>query len=403
MVDRLSTFFKADPFATIEWVDDYSPARGWLVLNSLRGGAAGGGTRMRAGCTQKEVQDLAKTMEIKFAISGPAIGGAKSGIDYDFADDEDKRSVLRRWFSFIEKELKTHYGTGGDQNVDQRYDVIPILEELGIRHPQEGIVSGHHPYLSATEHNKIVDQLRQGVLCPIERDPFLRTLGFTIADVATGYGVVESISLYYNSIGSSIAGKEIILEGLGNVGGAAAYYAMKHGAIVTGVIEKEWVLFDERGIDVPALLRAQRDRQVDAAHFSQLRTTPTDAALPRADIFVPAATSATIDEKRIDALLSAGVSVLSCGANNPFTTSAVVSQADATFSIIPDFVANAGMARVFSYLMQPGVEVSELAILADIKACMASFMVELFYRQTDLHHLIATAEEIVVDRMEETA
>jgi glutamate dehydrogenase/leucine dehydrogenase len=46
------------------------------VINSLRGGAAGGGTRMRKGLDINEVLSLAKTMEVKFTVSGPAIGGA---------------------------------------------------------------------------------------------------------------------------------------------------------------------------------------------------------------------------------------------------------------------------------------------------------------------------------------
>ena len=40
-----------------------------MVINSLRGGAAGGGTRMRKGLDQREVESLAKTMEVKFTVS----------------------------------------------------------------------------------------------------------------------------------------------------------------------------------------------------------------------------------------------------------------------------------------------------------------------------------------------
>ena len=38
---------------------------------------------MRKGLDQREVESLAKTMEVKFTVSGPHIGGAKSGIDFD--------------------------------------------------------------------------------------------------------------------------------------------------------------------------------------------------------------------------------------------------------------------------------------------------------------------------------
>ncbi|HSR43343.1 MAG TPA: hypothetical protein VLL48_14240, partial [Longimicrobiales bacterium] len=44
---RYARFLSRPPESVLEWKDPESEARGWLVLNSLRGGAAGGGTRMR--------------------------------------------------------------------------------------------------------------------------------------------------------------------------------------------------------------------------------------------------------------------------------------------------------------------------------------------------------------------
>jgi glutamate dehydrogenase/leucine dehydrogenase len=49
-----------------------------------------GGTRMRKGLDINEVLSLAKTMEVKFTVSGPAIGGAKSGINFDPNDPRKK-------------------------------------------------------------------------------------------------------------------------------------------------------------------------------------------------------------------------------------------------------------------------------------------------------------------------
>ena len=47
------------------------------MINSLRGGACAGGTRMHANVSKQEVVALAKTMEVKFTVSGPPIGGGK--------------------------------------------------------------------------------------------------------------------------------------------------------------------------------------------------------------------------------------------------------------------------------------------------------------------------------------
>ena len=68
------------PEIIFNWKDSETKAEGWVVINSLRGGASGGGTRMRKGLDMNEVLSLAKTMEIKFTVSGPAIGGANLGL-----------------------------------------------------------------------------------------------------------------------------------------------------------------------------------------------------------------------------------------------------------------------------------------------------------------------------------
>ena len=78
MRDLLQQFESKRPEIVFEWKDPESEAEGWVVINSLRGGAAGGGTRMRPGLDKREVESLAKTMEVKFTVSGPAIGGSKS-------------------------------------------------------------------------------------------------------------------------------------------------------------------------------------------------------------------------------------------------------------------------------------------------------------------------------------
>ena len=98
MEDLLKKFEEKKPEIIFEWKDKYTDAEVWIVINSLRGGAAAGGTRMRIGVTKDEVLALAKTMEIKFTIAGPPIGGGKSGINFDPRDPR-KKAVLDRWFA----------------------------------------------------------------------------------------------------------------------------------------------------------------------------------------------------------------------------------------------------------------------------------------------------------------
>ena len=88
MKEKLKKFEHKKPEVVFEWNDEETGAEGWVVINSLRGGAAGGGTRMRKGLDKREVESLAKTMEIKFTVAGPPIGGAKSGINFKIFNEK---------------------------------------------------------------------------------------------------------------------------------------------------------------------------------------------------------------------------------------------------------------------------------------------------------------------------
>ena len=143
MEDLLKKFEEESPEVVFEWEDSETDAKGWIVINSLRGGASAGGTRMRSGVTKDEVLSLAKTMEVKFTVAGPPIGGGKSGINFD-PKDPRKREVLERWFAAAKPLLKSYYGTGGDMNVDEVNEVMPICEENGILFPLEGVLRGYH-------------------------------------------------------------------------------------------------------------------------------------------------------------------------------------------------------------------------------------------------------------------
>jgi glutamate dehydrogenase/leucine dehydrogenase len=208
------------PEIVFEWKDTETEAEGWVVINSLRGGAAGGGTRMRKGLNKHEVTSLAKTMEIKFTIAGPAIGGAKSGINFDPADPR-KKGVLERWYKAVMPLLKTYYGTGGDLNVDEIHEVIPITEKLGLLHPQEGVVNGHFK-VSAESTKKRIANLTEGVSKKLTDLRFIPAddKNLVTADMITGFGVAEAVRHYYGIWGGNVNMKRAIIQGWGNVGAA---------------------------------------------------------------------------------------------------------------------------------------------------------------------------------------
>jgi glutamate dehydrogenase/leucine dehydrogenase len=359
MKDLLEKFENKRPEIVFEWKDAETEAEGWVVINSLRGGAAGGGTRMRAGLDKREVESLAKTMEVKFTVAGPAIGGAKSGINFD-PKDPRKEGVLRRWYAAVTPLLKHYYGTGGDLNVDEIHEVIPMTEDCGVWHPQEGVFNGHFQPREAQKINRI-GQLRQGVLKVIEDEQFTPSIErkYVIADMITGYGVAESVKHYYNLWGGDIKGKKVIVQGWGNVGSAGAYYLAQQGAIIVGIIDRVGGLIKEEGFtfeEIKDLFLNKNGNEL--VHPSLLTYDEVNAKVwdVKADVFIPCAASRLITEDQLSRMIAAGIEVIAAGANVPFADpqiffGPIAEKADAKISIIPDFISNCGMARVFAYLM----------------------------------------------------
>jgi glutamate dehydrogenase (NAD(P)+) len=380
MKELLNRFENKAPEIVFEWHDAETPAKGWVVINSLRGGAAGGGTRMRPGLDRREVESLAKTMEVKFSVSGPAIGGAKSGIDFDPADPR-KNEVLQRWYKAVTPLLKTYYGTGGDLNVDEVHEVIPITESYGLWHPQEGVVNGHFEP-SDSERIQKVGQLRMGVAKVVE-DPHYTpdpARKYLVADLITGWGVAESVLHYYRLYGGEVAGKRVIVQGWGNVGSAAAYYVAQAGARVVGIIDREGGLLNPDGFSleqIRTLFLEKKGNQLTAKGMLPFDVIDRAVWCAGAEIFLPCAGSRLVTQQQIEQLVKGGLEVVSSGANVPFADreifyGPIYEQADSTVAVIPDFIANCGMARAFAFLMQGNAEISDEAIFGDVSATVAA-------------------------------
>jgi glutamate dehydrogenase/leucine dehydrogenase len=373
MRDLLKKFENKQPEIVFEWNDPETEAVGWVVINSLRGGAAGGGTRMRVGLDKREVESLAKTMEVKFSVSGPQIGGAKSGINFD-PNDPRKRGVLERWYKAVIPLLKNYYGTGGDLNIDEIHEVIPITEDFGLWHPQEGVINGH---FNSRENEKIhqIGQLRAGVSKIVEDQFYTPGDGgrYMVADLITGYGVSESVRHFYDLNGGDLKGKKVIIQGWGNVGSAAACYLTQAGAKIVGIIDRVGGLINTEGFGIEETTQLFHNKEGNKLvadnmlSFDEVNAKIWDI---EADVFIPAAASRLVTKDQVDRLLAKGLEIVACGANVPFADEEIfmgpiTEHTDKNLSLIPDFISNCGMARVFAYLMQPGVEVSDEAIFTD--------------------------------------
>lgn len=380
MKDLLEAYENKRPEIVFEWKDSETEAEGWIVINSLRGGAAGGGTRMRKGLDRREVESLAKTMEVKFTVAGPPIGGAKSGINFD-PNDPRRKAVLERWFKAVMPLLKNYYGTGGDLNVDEIHDVIAITQQFGLLHPQEGVVRGHFGSGDAGAAKRI-EQLRLGVTKKVEDKRYVPVSGLTVSDMITGYGVAESVKHYYDVWGGTVKGKRVLVQGWGNVASAAGYYLAQMGARITGIIDREGGIVNSAGLsfeETTALYNNKQGNKLIADGMLSPEETAKKAWACGAEIFIPAAASRLVTREQIDTMIAGGLEVIACGANVPFADKEIFfgpvgEYADERVSVIPDFISNCGMARVFAYLMQEDSTLTDEAIFSDVSGTILAAM-----------------------------
>ncbi|MEM8906209.1 MAG: Glu/Leu/Phe/Val dehydrogenase dimerization domain-containing protein [Bacteroidota bacterium] len=410
MEQLLKAYKRKKPVIVFEWNDSETEAKGWVVINSLRNGAAGGGTRMRKGLNKEEVISLAKVMEIKFSICGPAIGGAKSGIDFD-PKDPRRTEVLKRWYQAVFPLLKNYYGTGGDLNVDELKDVIPITEDLGLWHPQEGIVNGHLQSMKG-EKISILGQLRYGnskIIEDVRYAPY-GAKRFAVADMITGYGVAKSVVHYYTIFREeALEDKRVIVQGWGNVASAAAYYLASYGAKIVGIIDKEGGIIVPEGLSFEAVTELFLHKKGNKLAAEQLR--PFAEVNEKiwsmgAEIFIPGAASKLITRPQVDAMLARELELISCGANVPFVDDEVffgptAKYADSKVSVIPDYIANCGMARVFAYLMQPDAEMTDQAIFEDVSITIKNALLRVHQNAPALTHISSTALASAIKQLEQ--
>ena len=409
MKDLLKKYEDKQPEIVFNWKDPETEAEGWTVINSLRGGAAGGGTRMRKGLDLNEVLSLAKTMEVKFTVSGPSIGGAKSGINFD-PNDPRKRGVLERWYKAVTPLLKHYYGTGGDLNVDADKDVIPITEDCGVWHPQEGIFNGHFKPTVADKINRI-GQLRLGVIKIIENKKFSPDLSrkYTVADMLTGYGVAEAVKHYYAIYGGTIEGKKAVVQGFGNVGAAAAFYLTQLGAKVVGIIDRKGGLINKKGFSIDEmthLFLAKEGNKLVANNMIPFYEINESIWSLSAEIFVPAAASRLVSRDQITQMISSGLEVISPGANVPFADKEIffgpiMEYTDSQVSLLPDFISNCGIARVFAYLMEARVKLpmQDEAIFKDTSETIRKALMSTFEKNSNKKEICKTAFEIALKQL----
>ncbi len=122
------------------------------------------------------------------------------------------------------------------------------------------------------------------------------------------------------------------------------------------------------------------------------------------EIFAPCAASRLITELQINQMINTGLEVISCGANVPFADieiffGPIMEATDKQVSLIPDFISNCGMARVFAYFMERRVEMSDKAIFDDTSNTIKKALQRTFAKSASKKNISETAFEIALKEL----
>ncbi|MFL0579895.1 Glu/Leu/Phe/Val family dehydrogenase [Dietzia sp. 179-F 9C3 NHS] len=315
-----------EPYLRLHWKDAETGARGYLVVDSLVGGLATGGTRMRAGCTLTEVEDLARGMTRKTAAFGLPVGGAKGGIDFD-PKDPRAVEVLTRFCEAMRPFLDQHWVTAEDLGVPQHL-IDQVFAHLGMRQ------SYHAAIGRSADEAATAARIVRGLNAEVP--------GGLLGDVIGGYGVAQACLAAAYARGWDVERTTVAIQGVGTMGGGAAWYLHEAGMRVVALADAAGTLYDPAGLDVPALL-ATRDRfgEIDRdAVPARVQRLPREEILAaHVDVLVPAAVSYAITAENC-ARVTAPIVVEA--ANAATTIDAELDLTARGIAVLPDFVANAG-------------------------------------------------------------
>jgi glutamate dehydrogenase (NAD(P)+) len=292
---------------------------GYRVQHNLSRGPGKGGIRFHPDVTLEEVMALAAWMTVKSAAVNLPFGGAKGGIRVD------PRQLCAKELERLTRRYTSEIG-------------IILGPQRDIPAPDVGTNAQVMAWMMDT-YSMNVGATATGVVTgkPIP-------LGGSLGRVkATGRGVFVTGREAARRINLDIAGARVIVQGFGNVGSVAAGLFAEAGARVVAVQDHTGTLYNPAGLDIPALMAAQREHG-DIAGFRGGETIADDAFWDLdADILIPAALEGQLTADRARRIRA---KLVLEGANGPTVPAADDVLADRGILVVPDVICNAGGVTV---------------------------------------------------------
>ncbi len=288
-----------------------------------------GGIRFSSDINQDEVMALAALMTYKCALVNVPFGGAKGGVRVDphTVSERFRERVTRRYTAELIK--KNFIGPSVD---------VPA--------PDYGT--------GEREMTWIVDTFQ--ALNPTQLDSYACVTGKPISlhglpgrREATGLGVYYGIQQAMATaedmkplgLEPGLAGKRVVVQGLGNVGYHAAHFAeVEGGAVIVGIAELEGGIHDPNGLDVDAVLQHRRETG-SILDFPGARNIEDSAKVLEleCDVLIPAALEHQITAENAPRIQAR---IVAEGANGPVDSDGEKILLDRGAFVIPDIFLNSG-------------------------------------------------------------
>ncbi len=288
---------------------------GYRVQHNQTLGPYKGGLRYHPAVDLSEVAALAALMTFKCSLLNLPLGGAKGGVQVDptLLSKSETEALTRRFTSelgpFIGPDKDIPAPDVGTDSQTMAWMLDTFSMESGFS--QTGVVTGK----------------------PVEIG------GSAGREAATGLGVVFISQRALETKQKKISDATLAVQGFGKVGMHAAIEAYALGARVTAVSDVSGGLHNERGINIPDLVRFVKENKTIKG-FPEATVIDNEELLAvDCDVLAPCALDGAIHEENCSRIRA---KIIVEGANGPTTSSANKYLSEKGVMVVPDILANGG-------------------------------------------------------------
>src|SRR6059036_1687683 len=306
----------------------YEVFQGWRIEHSHHRVPVKGGVRYAPTVDEDEVTALAALMTYKCAIVDVPFGGAKGGVRIDTKKYtvQELEQITRRYTAELIK--KNFIGAGIDVPAPD-YGTGP-REMAWIYDTYSAFYPGSIDAMACVTGKPVT---QGGVRGRVEATG--RGVYFGLREACDQAGDMKALGL-----SRGLAGKTIVVQGLGNVGYHTARFCQEAGCTIVALSEREGAVYRPEGLDLDTVVKHQKETGSILNFPGAKNITPTNLALElECDILIPAALENQITAENAPRIRA---KIVAEAANGPTTADGEKILLDRGVFIVPDIYLNAG-------------------------------------------------------------